>query len=106
LGTIAWFNSNSASQTRAVGQKAGNGFGLHDMSGNVCEWVSDRYSGTYYASSPSVNPPGPSSGTFRVLRGGGWNGFSIDCRSSLRFGNGPATVDSSYGFRVARAPVS
>ena len=105
LGAIAWFSSNSASQTRPVGQKAGNGFGLHDMSGNVWEWVNDRYSSTYYASSPSVNPPGPSSGSSRVLRGGSWSGSSGFCRSSRRVDGAPSDDYSiNYGFRVARAP--
>jgi formylglycine-generating enzyme required for sulfatase activity len=104
LGTIAWFSSNSESQTRPVGQKAGNGFGLHDMGGNVWEWVNDWGSESYYASSPSVNPPGPSSGTFRVLRGGSWVLNSYYCRSSLRFGLNPSVDNSDLGFRVAREP--
>ncbi|MDA1105598.1 MAG: formylglycine-generating enzyme family protein, partial [Planctomycetota bacterium] len=63
LGTIAWYSSNSSSQTHAVGQKAGNGFGLHDMSGNVWEWVKDWYSASYYSSSPATDPQGPISGS-------------------------------------------
>jgi len=104
LGTIAWFDSNSASQTRPVGQKAGNGFGLHDMSGNVWEWVNDWFGLNYYAESPSVNPPGPSSGSSRVLRGGGRTSGSDDCRSSERLSYFPSLDFSGYGFRVARAP--
>jgi formylglycine-generating enzyme required for sulfatase activity len=104
LGTIAWSVGNTNYQTRPVGQKAGNGFGLHDMSGNVEEWVNDWYSATYYASSPSVNPPGPSMGSNRVLRGGHWNNFSVNCRSSVRGNVGPSGVNSRYGFRVARNP--
>jgi formylglycine-generating enzyme required for sulfatase activity len=111
LGNIAWFytgdcTSGAMCLTQPVGQKAGNGFGLHDMSGNVYEWVNDWYDASYYASSPSVNPPGPSSGTSRVLRGGGWldliTGF---CRSSYRGSSDPSfDVSYWYGFRVARNP--
>jgi formylglycine-generating enzyme required for sulfatase activity len=104
LGTIAWFDGNSAGQTRPVGQKAGNGFGLHDMSGNVREWVNDWYSADYYASSPSVNPPGLSAGTYRVLRGGGFYLSSVSCRSSDRNYNFPSAVYLLFGFRVARNP--
>jgi formylglycine-generating enzyme required for sulfatase activity len=104
LGTSAWFSSNSASQTRPVGQKAGNGFGLHDMSGNVWEWVNDWYSSSYYVSSPSVNPPGPSSGALRVLRGGSWSNTSDNCRSSDRLGLNASLDGSDLGFRVARNP--
>jgi formylglycine-generating enzyme required for sulfatase activity len=104
-GNIAWFGWNSNSQTHPVGGKAPNGFGLHDMAGNAFEWVNDWYSGTYYASSPSTNPPGPSSGSDRVVRGGVWNGATIDLRSSHRVGLAPGFSDTGYGgFRVARSP--
>ncbi|MBM4107100.1 MAG: hypothetical protein FJ257_12625, partial [Phycisphaerae bacterium] len=86
-------------------QKLANRLGLHDMHGNVYEWVEDWYGSNYYAQSPSTNPPGPATGTSRVLRGGSWNGNSDGCRASLRAGSGPG-VDHfyAYGFRVARTP--
>jgi formylglycine-generating enzyme required for sulfatase activity len=104
VGIIAWFNSNAASQTRPVGGKAANALGLHDMSGNVWEWVNDWHSATYYASSPSTNPPGPESGSSRVNRGGSRSSFSDNLRSSKRDANTPSLVNSSIGFRLARTP--
>ncbi len=104
VGSIAWFGSNAASQTHPVGGKAANALGLHDMSGNVSEWVNDWYSGTYYASSPAVNPPGPATGSARVLRGGSLDDTSETLRSSFRWNGSPGISILSHGFRVARAP--
>jgi formylglycine-generating enzyme required for sulfatase activity len=108
IGPIAWNFSNSDDQTRPVGGKAPNGLGLHDMSGNVLEWVKDRYSENYYASSPVINPPGPSSGSERVLRGGSWWDTEDWLRSSVRYFDSPESVDFGlegvYGFRAARNP--
>ncbi len=104
LGQIAWYSSNAGSQTHAVGQKAGNGFGLHDMSGNVFEWVKDWDSSSYYSSSPANDPQGPVSGSTRVFRGGGWTDDSGFCRASDRNNISSGAAFYSIGFRAARTP--
>jgi len=102
LGNIAWFSQQGGFQTRVVGGKLGNGFGLHDMSGNVWEWVNDWDGG--YSADAQTNPQGPSFGSSRVLRGGGWGNDSSVCRASFRSVNGPDDSFDNVGFRVARTP--
>jgi formylglycine-generating enzyme required for sulfatase activity len=104
VGAIAWWNGNSDSQTHAVGGKVANALGLHDMSGNVWEWVNDWYDGSYYSWSPLTNPLGPVSGTSRMLRGGSWSDSTWYLRSSFRVQATPGDYNRAFGFRVARNP--
>jgi len=107
LGNIAWYSSNAGSQTHAVGGKFANGLGLHDMAGNVYEWCQDWYGP--YSSGSVTNPTGPSTGSYRMLRGGNWLYSSINCRASLRDDDAPGNSTPfgggvSYGFRAVRNP--
>jgi formylglycine-generating enzyme required for sulfatase activity len=106
LGQLAWFSSNSAGQTRPVGQKLANNLGLHDMHGNVFEWCEDWKDHNYYSQSPTVDPLGPESGSNRVVRGGSLDGSlgSTDCRASWRDGYDPVDRVSVFGFRAAKSP--
>ena len=104
LDQLAWYAKNSGHQTHPVGQKQSNGLGLYDMSGNVWEWVQDKYGEKYYAESAGNNPGGPSSGSGRVRRGGGWYGYAGYCRSANRDYDSPGYRNNYLGFRLLRTP--
>ena len=85
--------------TTTVGSYSPNAWGLYDTVGNTWEWCSDWYDGGYYAVSPATDPPGPNSGSSRVLRGGSWRSLAINARSSSRV-LAPGSRYDGIGFRV------
>ena len=80
-------------------------YGVMDMAGNVWEWVNDWYQSNYYSVSPSSNPPGPASGTYRGLRGGSWFDIWYGIRAADRYGiYDPGDRFDNVGFRCAASP--
>ena len=88
-----------------VGEKEPNAFGLHDMLGNVWEWVRDRHG--EYPGRSLTDPTGPVEGSSRVFRGCDWGSYARSCRSSDRLWDDPDIRDANLGFRLlVTAPVS
>jgi formylglycine-generating enzyme len=90
LEDIAWYRENSDGRPHAVGTRAPNEWGLHDLLGNVWEWCWDVYDPEVY-------------GSYRVLRGGGWFDEHWSCRASVRRRTHPSLRLDDVGFRLARS---
>lgn len=101
LREYGWYDENSGGTTRPVGQLDANAWRLHDMHGNVWEWVQDWYAENYYQQSPVIDPQGPENGTYRVLRGGSWRDVAGVLRVSNRYRCDPGYRRVHSGFRCA-----
>ncbi len=97
------YSIGSSPYTSPFGSFAPNGHGLYDVAGNVREWCWDWYSADYYTTSPGTDPRGTTSGSFRVIRDGGWDGDAHNCRVSRRNASSPASSGNTIGFRLARS---
>lgn len=103
IDAVAWYDSNSANTAHIVGSKRANALGIYDMSGNVWEWCKDWYADSY-VSYDTNNPVGPSSGSYRVNRGGGWLSNASGCRVANRNYSSPGNRYYDLGFRVVCIP--
>jgi formylglycine-generating enzyme required for sulfatase activity len=129
LDAMAWYKKNSGGKTHPVGQKQPNAWGLYDMHGNIWEWCEDTYNKGYSSQKLDINLQGPDTYLYRagyggswnqelrfvsqtvtrqlagrVNRGGGWRGPAMDCRSSVRSGNGHGDHSADMGLRLVRTP--
>jgi formylglycine-generating enzyme required for sulfatase activity len=90
IDTISWYKQNSMGETHEIGLKEPNDWGLYDMLGNVWEWCSNLYDETVY-------------GSYRIIRGGGWNDDERGCLATNRRRSHPTAYRmDDLGFRIAR----
>jgi formylglycine-generating enzyme required for sulfatase activity len=100
---LAWYRFKT-SEPQAVGQLQANGFGAHDMLGNVWEWVRDSYDADGYRKHALYNPVVEAGSTQRVLRGGSFRTERVQTRCAMRGHASPDAVLGTAGFRLVREP--
>ncbi|MCP3910764.1 MAG: formylglycine-generating enzyme family protein [Actinomycetia bacterium] len=105
LERYGWYSKNSGTRAHPVGTREPNEWGLHDMHGNVYEWVSDRWANVYPAE-PQVDPTGPATGDRRVVRGGSFWVEPGGLRSAFRRWDDPEGRFEDVGFRCVRSPLT
>ena len=102
IDAVGWYDGNSNKTTHPVGLKQPNRLGIHDMSGNVWQWVADWHDN--YPAGKAINPQGPPTGQYRVCRGGSWALSPLYLGATFRFSQDPGFRTYQLGFRLA-APV-
>lgn len=101
-GDFALDSHDGHAFTAPVASYPANAFGLHDMVGNVWEWVSDNYDEAYYHHSELTDPKGAEQSNVKVRRGGSWHTWSLYARCSYRNYNTPSSRYPLLGFRLVR----
>ncbi len=99
-GEVAWFQRNSEDHAHPIGRKKANELGIYDMCGNVEEWCSDWYAGSFGSKNAVENPQGPAGGKARVVRGGSWSSSAEEVTVTRRAAYLPDTKSASLGFRL------
>ena len=104
LPLYAWIFGISDNHAHPVGKKRPNGYGLHDMLGNVREWTTDWYDAGYYRQGETRNPKGPAEGKRRVERGGAFFLSPRGTTTTIRYNHPPEFRLYFLGFRCAQDP--
>ena len=102
LSDYGWYSANSGWVSHPIGLKKSNAWGLHDMHGNVAEWVSDWYG--YYPGGPQTDPKGPPSGSQHCWRECSWSSKAFEARCSQRDRAVPAYKSAALGLRIVCEP--